>query len=109
MARTLRDANLGTREARLRLKVRAKPFYRLIESGLHLGYRRLAGRNGTWCVRRYVGAQVYTVEGLSAEADDYAESDGHRIFSFKEAQRAVLARKPKAVAGAFTVADALGA
>ena len=41
MARSLRDSRLETREARLRLKPRGKPYWRLIEPGLHLGYRRL--------------------------------------------------------------------
>src|SRR5262245_9752920 len=102
MARTVVDSQLGSREARLRLKVRAKPFYRAIESSLCLGYRRLVGRNGTWCVRRYVGAQSYTVERF-AEADDYSESDGHTVLTFKEAQRRALASKPKPAASAPTV------
>jgi integrase len=108
MARTLRDANLGTREARLRLKVRSKPFYRLIEPGLHIGYRRLAGRSGTWCVRRYVGAQSYVVEALDAVADDYSASDGKTVMTFTQAQRAVLASKPRPDAGAPTVANIIG-
>jgi integrase len=107
MARTLRDANLGTREARLRLAVRSKPYYRLIEDGLHLGYRRLGGRSGTWCVRRYVGAQSYAVEALDAVADDFADADGKMVMSFKQAQRAVLASKPRPDAGAPTVANVI--
>ena len=39
MARTVRDAQLESREARSRLEARGKPHYRLIEPGLHLGYR----------------------------------------------------------------------
>ena len=72
MPRILKDSNLGTRDARLRLKPRGKPYWRLIEPGLHLGYRRLAGRPGSWCVRRYTGAQTYTVEAIKdVVADDY--------------------------------------
>jgi integrase len=107
MARSLRDAKLDTREARLRLPVHPKPRWRLIEPGLHLGYRRLAGRPGTWCVRRYVGSQSYTVETLRAVADDYSEPNGKTVLSFRQAQRAVLAGKPKPAAGALTVKDAL--
>jgi integrase len=107
MPRTLRDSKLDTREARLRLKVRPKPFWRLIEPGLHVGYRRLAGRPGSWCVRRYVGAQQYAVESLKAVADDYSEANGHDVLDFKQAQRRALDHKPKVAAGAITVADAL--
>jgi hypothetical protein len=42
MARTVREATLGTRSARLRLPVQTKPYWRVIEQGLHLGYRRRA-------------------------------------------------------------------
>jgi hypothetical protein len=40
MARTVRDTNLEARTARLRLTPRPKPYWRVLESGLHLGYRR---------------------------------------------------------------------
>src|SRR5262245_45618728 len=106
MPRALRDAKLDTREARLKLKIRGKPFWRLVEPGLHLGYRRLAGRPGTWCLRRYVGNQSYAVEALGSVADDFGEPDGVTVLSFRQAQRAVLASKPKAP-GALTVKDAV--
>jgi integrase len=106
MARTLRDANLGTREARSRLRVQGRPYWRLIEPGLHLGYRRLAGRPGTWCVRRYVGSQTYVVSALNGIADDYADGDGRSVLSFAQAQQAALRHKPQA-AGPLTVEQAV--
>jgi integrase len=106
MARVLRDAAIGSREARSRLKVRGKPYWRLIEPGLHLGYRRLAGRPGTWCVRRYVGEQVYVVEAVKGVvADDYSDPDGRTVVSFAQAQKEALKRKP--VAGPLTVQRAV--
>ena len=51
MARTVREAALATRSARLRLPVQTKPYWRVIEQGLHLGYRRRA-TGGTWIARR---------------------------------------------------------
>jgi integrase len=102
MARTIRDANVGTREGRSRLKVRGRPYWRLIEPGLHLGYRRLAGRPGTWSVRRYVGNQTYTVSALRGVADDYADADGASVLSFAQAQQRALRQKPQA-AGPLTV------
>jgi integrase len=109
MARTLRDSKLDTREARSRLKVRGRPYWRLIEGGLHLGYRRLGARPGTWCVRRYVGSQSYTVEAIKgAVADDNSDPDGAGVLSFAQAQKAALAHKPQA-AGPLTVRECVGA
>jgi hypothetical protein len=108
MARTLRDSKLDTREARSRLKVRGRPYWRLIEPKLHLGYRRLAGRPGSWCVRRYVGSQAYTVSALRGVADDYNDCDGVWVLDFAQAQKAALAHKPQA-AGPLTVWQAIGA
>ena len=62
--RQVRDASLETRTARARLKAVHKPYFRLIEPGLHLGYRRLANGPGTWVVRRYGGGGKYTVKNL---------------------------------------------
>jgi integrase len=106
MARTLRDSKLDSREARARLRVRGRPYWRLVEPGLHLGYRRLAGRPGSWCVRRYVGSQTYTVSALKGVADDYADADGTSVLSFGQAQGAALAHKPQA-AGPLTVRQAV--
>ena len=40
MSRTLREATLDTRAARLRLPSSRKPYWRSVEGGLQLGYRR---------------------------------------------------------------------
>jgi len=89
MARTVRDANLETRTARARLKARGKPYYRSIDTGLHLGYRK--GRaGGKWVMRWYVGDQAYEVETI-ATADDTLDADGAAIMSFGDAQ--ALARQ----------------
>jgi integrase len=106
MPRHVRDAKLSSREARSRLKVQGKPHWRLIEPGLHLGYRRLANKPGTWCVRRYVGQQTYTLETIKgAVADDYGDADGKTILSFIQAQKEALKHKPKA--GPLTVQQAV--
>jgi integrase len=106
MARALRDSKLDTREARLRLKIRGKPYWRLLEPGLHLGYRRLANRPGSWCLRKYAGHQQYVVDALDAIADDHGDADGVTVLSFAQAQRAVLDRKPKPD-GPITVCGAI--
>ena len=85
MARTVRDANLEKREARRRLVVRGKPHYRVMEEGLHLGYRRLKAGAGNWVVRHYVGEQKYEVETIGP-ADDLSDADGEKILNFSQAQ-----------------------
>jgi integrase len=107
MARRLHDARLATREARLKLRPRGRPYSRAIEPGLFVRYRRLSGRSGSWSVRSYIGAGAYKDEALGAVADDYAEADGATVMTFTQAQRAALAHKPK-VAGALTVKGAFG-
>jgi hypothetical protein len=59
MARTVRDTNLETRAARLRLTARRKPYWRVLETGLHLGYRRTKEGGGTWVARRFIGEGRY--------------------------------------------------
>lgn len=90
MARTIRDATLDTRTARSRLKARGKPYYRSLEPGLHLGYRKPRSGAGKWVARHYIGDQSYEVETL-ATADDFSDADGDAILSFHQAQ--ALARK----------------
>lgn len=85
MARTVRDANLEKREARRRLLPRAKPHYRVLEEGLHLGYRRLKSGAGNWVARHYIGNQKYAVETIGP-ADDLSDADGVKILSFSQAQ-----------------------
>src|SRR5215475_3884100 len=92
MPRKVRDAALETRTARSRLKVAHKPYFRLIEPGLHLGYRKLASGPGTWVKRRYNGQGAYVTENLRTPdgalvlADDYSEPDGERVLGFAQAQ-----------------------
>jgi hypothetical protein len=40
VSRTAREVNLSTRAARERLKSSGKPYYRSLDHGLHLGYRK---------------------------------------------------------------------
>lgn len=112
MGRNVRDSSLETRSARSRLKTAHKPYFRLIEPGLHLGYRKLATGPGSWVARRYTGKGKYTVRNLTnAEgemilADDFAEADGQRVLTFAEAQK--MARGARSF-GPYTVRSALDA
>jgi integrase len=81
---------LDSRTARLRLKPRGKPYYRTLDHGLHIGYRRSASA-GRWVLRAYLGGQAYKVETLGT-ADDAGDADGHTILNFSQAQSRARAR-----------------
>jgi integrase len=97
MPRKVKDRNLDSREARQKLKVRGVPYYRSLDKRLHLGYRRLKGKAGTWWARHYIGDQQYEVEPIGV-ADDLSDADGKEVFDFWQAQdraRAAMARRAK--------------
>ena len=112
MARTIRDTNLETRTARSRLKARGKPYYRSIEPGLHLGYRKSLSGAGKWIARHYIGDQAYVVEAI-ATADDYSDADGVAVLNYRQAQakarERMVARAHHAAGkhGPLTVRDAV--
>src|SRR5262245_16050441 len=87
MGRKVRDTSLETRSARLKLPTGGKPRWRLLEAGLHLGYRRPKdGKgSGTWIARRYVGQGFYQEKALGS-ADDFMDADGHTFKTFSQAQ-----------------------
>jgi integrase len=91
MARTIRDSILDTRTARSRLKARGKPYWRGLEPGLHIGYRKPLSGAGKWLTRHYVGDQTYEVETI-ATADDFSDPDGVAILSFAHAQTLARSR-----------------
>src|SRR5262245_3339420 len=111
MARKVRDAQLDSRTARSKLKARGKPYYRAIDPGLHLGYRRLPSGVGKWVVRLYQGEQNYAVETI-ATADDLSDANGVDVLTFAQAQdkaRQIRDTRSKAAAGVgpYTVSKAL--
>src|SRR4051794_25201511 len=79
------DRELDSREARSKLQARGKPYFRTIERGLHVGYRKLKGKPGTWWARHYVGSGAYQIECLGP-ADDFSDADGTAILDFWQAQ-----------------------
>lgn len=95
MARKVRDALIDTREARGKLKARGKPYWRATgDQGLHLGYRKLKARAGTWWARHYLaGARAYAIESIGV-ADDLIDADGEKVFDYWQAQ--AKAREGKA-------------
>jgi integrase len=107
MARRIKDRILDSRDARLKLKVSGKPYWRAIDRGLHVGYRK-GKRGGVWVLRRYIGNQTYQLETI-AQADDTSDADGVEVLDFWQAQAAVRsARMPSSrKLGGYTVTDAV--
>jgi integrase len=113
MARTVRDANLGTRAARLRLKIRPEPYWRALEAGFALGYRRRAN-GGTWLARHWAAGGY--AEHKIGTSDDLQDADGVSVLDYSQAQKAARAwwqaERRRAEGhdtrtGPFTVADAI--
>lgn len=110
MARIRRHADLGTREARRRLRARKEPYWLVIEKGLSLGYRK-SSEGGTWAVRRYDPGRRRHFEARLGTADDHRDADGADVLDFAQAQRKLLAEAHqealRATGQLYTVADAV--
>jgi integrase len=107
MARTVRDAKLESRTARAALKISGKPYWRAIDAGLHLGYRK-GKTGGKWVLRRHVGGRkVYEVETIGT-ADDTLDPDGAIVLSFAQAQAKARTRfvESKRTAAGLTATQA---
>jgi integrase len=102
MPRTIRDQRFDTREARKKLAARGKPYWRLLDEGLHFGYRK--GRDaGKWVVRFYKGDGQYVVETIGSADDGGSDADGVEILTFAQGQakaREVAATRKREASGA---------
>lgn len=90
MPRKVRDDRLDTRTARLALKPQREPYWRTVQEGRAIGYRRLAGgRAGTWIARHYdtSGARRYQHHALGT-ADDLLDTNGIATITWPQAQDA---------------------
>jgi hypothetical protein len=86
MPRKARDERLDTRTVRLKLTPRAEPYWRNIQEGRALGYRRLAGgKAGTWIARHYDQGEGRKYCALGS-ADDTMDADGASTLTFSQAQ-----------------------
>ena len=86
MPRKARDERLDTRTARLGPKPRREPYWRTIQEGRAMGYRRLAGgKAGTWIARHYEPAEGRKYQSLGA-ADDMLTADGVGTLTWAQAQ-----------------------
>jgi hypothetical protein len=101
MSRTVKDAKLSSREARLKL-ARRQRHWRNLGGKVHLGYWRGEGEAGRWLLRVYTGQQKYAVEVLRSTtgdkvvADDVADANDVTVLSFEQAQRRAMRFMPSA-------------
>ena len=87
MARKVSFSALESRSARLRLKVRRRPYAGpSLARGISLMYRRNR-TNGTWVLKATDGHGAYWTKGF-ALADDYEDADGKAVLTFYQAQDA---------------------
>ena len=85
MGRVVKDANLQNRTARSRLGARHEPYWRSLDKGAHLGYRK-GRRGGMWLARWRSPKRVYKKTTVG-KADDKYDADGTEILDYSEAQR----------------------
>jgi integrase len=122
MPRSVADAPLTTRAARERLVVRHQPYWRGIEAGAAIGFRK-GKMGGVWMVRvqdaSAGGGYRYSTLG---SADDALKADGVKVLDYRQAEGAArdwIARHHRVAAGLepeaaaaptapYTVADAFG-
>ena len=87
MARKVSFSALESRSARLRLKVRRRPYSGpSLARGVALLYRRNK-TNGTWVLKASDGHGAYWTKAI-ALADDFEDSDKKSVLTFYEAQDA---------------------
>jgi hypothetical protein len=85
MARRVSFAALESRSARLRLKIRRRPYSGpSLARGISLMYRR-NGTNGSWVLKASDGHGAYWTKAF-ALADDFEDADAKSVLTFYQAQ-----------------------
>lgn len=115
MPRKARDERLDNRTVRLKLAPRREPYWRNIQEGRAIGYRRAAGGGaGRWIARHYEPSAGRTYAALGS-ADDMLDADGGSTLNFAQAQErarewfAEIEKHAGRTAKPITVAEALEA
>ena len=85
MARKVSFSALESRSARLRLKIRRRPYSGpSLARGISLMYRRNT-TNGTWVLKASNGHGAYWTKAF-AVADDFEDADAKKVLTFYQAQ-----------------------
>jgi hypothetical protein len=104
MARKVSFSALESRSARLRLKIRRRPYSGpSLARGIALMYRR-NGTNGSWVLQASDGHGAYWTKAF-ALADDFEDADAKNVLTFYQAQDAAkrLARGGDGSTGAAPI------
>jgi integrase len=94
MTRTVDDAKIESKSSRekARLKTSPVPYWRALDPGLHIGYRKRKD-GGVWVGRQYVGQRPnqapYKWCTLPGCTDDNAPADGVAVLSYEQAVKLV--------------------
>ena len=88
MPRTVADTPMTTRAARGKLAVRPEPYWRAIEAGVALGYRK-GSQGGAWLVRVAKAGGGYR-EGKLGRADDALKANGADVLDHDQARAAAV-------------------
>jgi hypothetical protein len=86
VARSAKDAELESREARRRLAARQEPYWRWLDKGCHLGYYK--GRESRLWIARLSRGKGRDGEARVGLADDVADADGIAVMDFEQARAA---------------------
>lgn len=83
MARTIRNAKLDTRSARVKLPAQKSAYWVSISRGFAVGYRKGA-KGGMWLAKTVDGADRR--ETTLGPVDDALDADGERVLDYAQAQ-----------------------
>lgn len=83
MPRPLQETKIDTRAARERLPPASAPYWREIDPGVHIGYRK-GKTKAVWVVRWSVGGGDHRLQTF-AQADDFRPADGEQVMTYGQA------------------------
>lgn len=83
MPRQTVDQPITTRASRERLKARSEPYWRALDAGVAIGYRK-ARKGGTWIARILLDGKYR--EGALGRADDEIKPEGVKVLDYRQAE-----------------------
>jgi integrase len=112
MGQRVKEKNIATRDARGKLAVQGKPYFRFLAPEVHLGYRK-GTKARRWVARVYVDGRYLTKN--IGHADDLVAADGHTTLNFGQAEakarewQRLLTTGSASVPGKHTAREAIDA
>ena len=114
MGRVVKDRPITTRTGRAKLKVSKVPYWRALDHGSHIGYRKNKN-GGVWLARHRRTDRAYVTTTIGkADDNDKLPANGRTILDYSQAQRKAAKwcqqqerEESGNTGGVYTVADAL--